>query len=66
MYHVSLLWTAEQLEIIADARRVLGYADTFVNFRALANKFIQASTFEEAMELRPKDSTSAVPASAEM
>lgn len=39
--------------MIADARRVLGYAGTFVNYKALANKFLLASTFEEALELRP-------------
>ncbi|MDA8143228.1 MAG: hypothetical protein M0T81_04515 [Thermoplasmatales archaeon] len=53
---VSPLWTEEQLEMIADARRVLGYAGTFVNYRALANKIIEATTFEEALFLRPKAS----------
>lgn len=52
--YVSPFWTEEQLELIADARRVLGYAGTFVNYKALANKFILAGTFEEALELRPK------------
>ncbi|AKA48387.1 hypothetical protein IX51_03970 [uncultured archaeon] len=47
------MWTEEKLEMIADARRVLGYAGTFVNYKALANKFLLASTFEEALELRP-------------
>jgi hypothetical protein len=51
---VSPLWTEELLEMIADARRVLGYAGTFVNYKALANKFLGAHSFEEAMELRPK------------
>lgn len=51
---VSPLWTEELLEMIADARRVLGYAGTFVNYKALANKFLGAPSFEEAMELRPK------------
>ena len=53
--YVSPLWTREQLEMVADARRVLGYAGTFVNYKALANKFLEASSFEEAMELRPKE-----------
>lgn len=44
--------------MIADARRVLGYAGTFVNYKALANKFLLASTFEEALELRPIDDMS--------
>jgi hypothetical protein len=51
--YVSPLWTSEKLEMIADARRVLGFAGTFVNYKALANKFLGASTFEEALELRP-------------
>ncbi len=51
---VSPLWTEDQLEMIADARRVLGYAGTFVNYRALADKFLSASSFKEALELRPK------------
>lgn len=52
--YVSPLWTAEQLEMIADARRVLGFAGTWVPYRALADKFIYSDTFEQAMELRPK------------
>ncbi|MHB8559992.1 MAG: radical SAM protein [Thermoplasmataceae archaeon] len=52
--YVSPLWNAEQLEMIADARRVLGFAGTWVPYRALADKFIYAETFEQAMELRPK------------
>lgn len=51
---VSPLWTAEQLEMIADARRVLGYAGTFVPYKGFVDKILSASTFEEAMELRPK------------
>ncbi len=52
--YVSPLWTAEQLEMIADARRVLGFAGTWVPYRALADKFLYSETFEQAMELRPK------------
>jgi hypothetical protein len=51
---VSPLWKEEHLEMIADARRVLGYAGTFVNYKALASKFINASSFEEALSLWPK------------
>lgn len=64
--YVSPLWTEDQLEMIADARRVLGYAGTFVNYRALANKFNEATTFEEAMELRPIASTVPMPITSEM
>ena len=52
--YVSPLWTPEKLEMIADARRVLGFAGTWVPYRALADKFLYSDTFEEAMELRPK------------
>lgn len=51
--YVSPLWTESHLEMIADARRVLGYAGTLINFQALANKFLNAATFEEALRLRP-------------
>ena len=40
--------------MIADARRVLGFAGTWVPYKALADKFLNADTFEQAMELRPK------------
>lgn len=40
--------------MIADARRVFAYAGTYVNYKAFANKSLQASTYEEALELRPK------------
>jgi hypothetical protein len=52
--YVSPLWTPEKLEMIADARRVLGFAGTWVAYKALADKFIYSDTFEQAMELRPK------------
>lgn len=53
---VSPLWTGEQLEMVQDARRVLGHAGTFVPYRELTEKFMGAATFEEAMELWPKKS----------
>ncbi|MGE9810702.1 hypothetical protein ACLIKE_05080 [Ferroplasma acidiphilum] len=51
--YVSPFWTAEQLEMIAKARRVLGHAGVFLYYKALADKFINSNTFEEAMELTP-------------
>ena len=51
---ISPLWTPEQLEMIADARRVLGYGGAFVPYRGFVNKILDATNFEEAMELRPK------------
>lgn len=55
--YVSPLWTVDQLEAIAKSRRVLGYAGTFVSYTALANKFLEAETFEQALELRPRRET---------
>ena len=52
--YVSPLWSKDKLEAIADARRVLGFAGTWVPYKALADKFISSETFEKAMELRPK------------
>ena len=52
--YVSPLWDPEKLEMIADARRVLGFAGTWVPYKALADKFLYSDTFEQAMELRPK------------
>ena len=52
--YVSPLWTPEQLEMIADARRVLGFAGTWVPYKALADKFLSSESFENAMELMPK------------
>jgi hypothetical protein len=39
--------------MIADARRVLGYGGAFVPYRGFINKILNATNFEEAMELRP-------------
>ncbi len=58
--YVSPLWTPEKLEMIADARRVLGFAGTWVPYKALADKFLYSNTFEQAMELRPKETEAAV------
>ena len=52
--YVSPLWAHDKLEMIADARRVLGFAGTWVPYKALADKFLSAESFEQAMELRPK------------
>jgi hypothetical protein len=52
---ISPLWTPEQLEMIADARRVLGYGGAFVPYRGFVNKILDATNFEEAMKLKPKN-----------
>ena len=54
---VSPLWTAEQLEMIADMRRVMGYAGTFVPHKGIADKIISAYDFKDAMQLLPERKT---------
>lgn len=51
---ISPLWTVEQLEMIADFRRVMGYAGTLVPHGGIVNKILASSDFEEAMELLPE------------
>jgi hypothetical protein len=46
-------WTAGQLEMVAEARRVLGYGGALPPYDALKRKFFSASSFEEAFRLRP-------------
>ncbi len=50
---ISPLWNAEKLEMIARARRVLGYGGSFVPYNGFVNKIKNSKCFEEAMELRP-------------
>lgn len=51
--YISPHWTAEQLEMVARARRVIGYGGAFPPYRALLEKLRSASSFEEAFSLRP-------------
>jgi hypothetical protein len=51
--HISSKWTTEQLEMIAQARRVIGYGGAFPPHEGLRKKFLQAKSFEEAFTLRP-------------
>jgi hypothetical protein len=51
---VSPLWTAEQLEMIADFRRVMGHAGTLVPHGGIADKILASDNFEEAMGLMPE------------
>jgi hypothetical protein len=52
--YVSPYWTAEQLELVAKARRVIGYGGAFPPYEGLKKKFFNANSFEEAFSLRPK------------
>ena len=51
--YVSPTWTAEQLEMIAKARRVIGYGGAFPPYEGLKKKILNAKSFEEAFKLRP-------------
>lgn len=51
--YVSPFWTAEKLEMIAKARRVLGYGGAFPPYEGLVKKFQKARNFEEAFSLYP-------------
>jgi hypothetical protein len=51
--YVSPNWTKEQLEMIAKARRVIGYGGAFPPYEGLRRKLSDARNFEEAFELRP-------------
>ncbi len=42
---VSPYWDAELLEMIAKARRVIGYGGAFPPYKGLKKKFLNAKTF---------------------
>lgn len=51
--HVSPKWTRGLLEMVADARRVLGTHGAFPPYDALRHKFEESADFKEAFALRP-------------
>lgn len=51
--HFGSKWTIEQLEMVARARRVIGYGGAFPPHEGLRKKFLEARNFEEAFTLRP-------------
>ncbi|KKL77345.1 hypothetical protein LCGC14_2035820 [marine sediment metagenome] len=53
---ISKNWTAEELEMIADARRVIGVRGAFPPYKGLQLKILNAKNFYEAFELRPVQS----------
>ena len=50
--YVSPHWTAEQLEMVAVARRVIGAGGAFPPYQALIDKMANARSFEEAFSIR--------------
>jgi hypothetical protein len=53
--YVSPLWTQEKMEMIAQARRVIGFGGAFPPYEGLVKKFLNTKDFNEAFELRPKE-----------
>ena len=51
--YISPYWSPELLEMVAKARRVLGYGGAFPPYEGLKKKFLNAKSFEEAFKLRP-------------
>ncbi len=51
--YISPTWTYEELEMIAKARRVIGYGGAFPPYEGLKRKIFKAKTFKQAFELRP-------------
>lgn len=51
--YISPNWTVEQLEMIAKARRVIGYGGAFPPYEGLKKKILNANCFEDAFKLRP-------------
>lgn len=51
--YISPHWTENELEMIAKARRVIGYGGAFPPYEGLKRKFLNAGTLSEAFELRP-------------
>jgi len=51
--YISPNWTDWELEMIAKARRVIGYGGAFPPYEGLKKKFLSAKSFEKAFELKP-------------
>lgn len=52
--YVSPHWSEEELEMVAKARRVLGYHGAFAPYEKLREKFSRARNLKEAMALRQR------------
>jgi hypothetical protein len=59
--YISPNWTIEQLNMVAQARRVIGYGGALPPYEGLINKFKDANSFEDAFELRSKKGISSKP-----
>jgi hypothetical protein len=52
--YISPGWSHEELDLVAQARRVIGFGGAFPPYEGLTRKFIDARNFEEAFSLWPK------------
>ena len=52
--YISPGWSHEELEMVSAARRVIGYGGAFPPYEGLVRKFVDAKSFREAFELRPR------------
>jgi hypothetical protein len=55
-------WAIEQLNMVAQARRVIGYGGALPPYEGLIKKFCDAQTFEQAFALRSNKGVHAKPA----
>lgn len=51
--YIADAWSAEQLSMVAKARRVIGFGGAFPPYTGLVKKFLNAKNFQEAFELYP-------------
>ena len=51
--YIAPKWTSRQVDMVAKARRVIGYGGAFPPYEGLVNKFNKSSSFDEAFELYP-------------
>jgi len=49
---ISPNWDSHKIELVQQARRVIGYGGAFPAYKGLVNKFNEAESFEQAFELR--------------
>ncbi len=52
--YISPNWKSEELEMVAAARRVIGYGGAFPPYEGLVKKFYKARGFQDAFALRPR------------
>ena len=52
--YIAPHWTENELEMIARARRVIGYGGSFPPYEGLRKKLTETANFEDAFSLRPK------------